>query len=78
MIFWADDRTYHIKLRTHALTRTVQSNQLATEKVLARRNALGDRDSLDALVGDEAVDAPFRAVEGILVDLVNHISLAVP
>jgi hypothetical protein len=47
----------------------VQSNELAAEQVLAWCNAFGDRDGLDAFVGDQAVDAPFTAVEGILSDL---------
>jgi hypothetical protein len=47
----------------------MQRNQLATKQVLARRNALGDSDGLNAFVSDQAVDAPFCAVEGVLGDL---------
>lgn len=55
----------------------MQRDELAAEEVLARRNALGDGDGLHALVGDEAVDAPFGAVEGVLVDL-DYIFISVP
>jgi hypothetical protein len=63
------DVTYHVELRAHGRASSVQRNELATEKVLAWCNALGDGDGLHALVGDQAVDAPCGAVEGILLDL---------
>jgi hypothetical protein len=66
--------TLHVELRTHALTRTMQRNQFSTQEILPRRNALGDRNSLHALVGDQAVNAPFAAVEGILGDLIRIVS----
>lgn len=48
----------------------MQGDELATQEVLPRRNALRDRDSLHALVGDEAVDAPFAtAIETVFGDL---------
>jgi hypothetical protein len=49
----------------------VQSDEFAAEEVLAWGDALGDGDGLDALVGDEAVDAPFGAVEGVLGNLLG-------
>jgi hypothetical protein len=60
---------FHVELSAHTLTRRMQRDQLATKQVLARRNALGDSDGLDAFVCDQAVDAPFCAVEGVLGDL---------
>jgi hypothetical protein len=47
----------------------MQSDEFATKQVLAGRNALGNGDCLDAFVCNEAVDAPFGAVEGVLGDL---------
>jgi hypothetical protein len=47
----------------------VQGDEFATQEVLPRRNALWDSNSLHALVGDEAVDAPFAAaVEAVFGD----------
>jgi len=60
---------YHIKLRPHTTPRRMQRNQLRTQQILARRNALWYRDRLLALGGDEAVYAPGIAVEGVLLDL---------
>jgi hypothetical protein len=47
----------------------VQRNQLATEEVLAWGDAGRDCDRLLSLVGDQTVDAPCGAVEGVFGDL---------
>jgi hypothetical protein len=47
----------------------VQGDELAAKEILTGRDAFGDGDGLGAFVGDEPVDAPFGAVEGILGDL---------
>lgn len=49
----------------------MEGDELAAEEVLARGDAGGDGDGLFALVGDEAVDAPGGAVEGVFGDLVG-------
>lgn len=49
----------------------MQCDELATQKVLAWRNAFGDGDGLYTFVGDKAVDAPFGAVEGIFGNLMQ-------
>jgi hypothetical protein len=54
----------------------MQGDEFATKQVLAGRNALGNGDCLDAFVCNEAVDAPFGAVEGVLGDLSCCISIA--
>jgi hypothetical protein len=46
----------------------MQRNQFSAEQILARSNALGDSNDLLALVRDQAVDAPFGAVEGVFGD----------
>ena len=51
--------TDHVELSTAAAGSTVQRDELATEKVLSGRNALGDGDGLDTAVRDETVNAPF-------------------
>lgn len=47
----------------------MQRDKLTAKEVLSRRNALRDRNGLDTLVGDETVNAPFRAVKRIFGDL---------
>lgn len=47
----------------------MQRNELTTEQILARCNALWDRDGLNTLVGDETVHTPFRAIKRIFGDL---------
>lgn len=64
-----DLRTLHIELRAARRTRAVQRDQLAAEKVLAWGDAGRDCDGLDSAGGNEAVNAPGCAVEGILGDL---------
>jgi hypothetical protein len=47
----------------------MQRNEFTAEEILSWRDAFWDRNRLNALVGDQAVDTPFRAVEGIFRDL---------
>ena len=47
----------------------MEGDELAAQEVLAGGDAGGDGDGLLALVGDEAVDAPGGAVEGVFGDL---------
>lgn len=47
----------------------MQRNQLTAEQVLSWCNASWDCDGLLALVGDQAVDTPFCAVEGVFGNL---------
>ena len=65
-----DLRTLHVELRTGVATRRVQSNQLTAEQILAWRDAGWDGDGLLALVGDQTVNTPLRAVEGVFGDLI--------
>lgn len=65
-----DLRTLHVELRTGVATRRVQSNQLTAEQILAWRDARRDGDGLLALVGNQAVDTPLRAVKGVFSDLI--------
>jgi hypothetical protein len=62
-------RTLHIKLRAHARTGRMQRNQFTPQQILSRSNALGNRNRLHALVRNQPVNAPFRAVKGVLADL---------
>ena len=66
--------TLHVELRAGVAASRVQRDQLTTEQVLARSNASGDGDGLLALVGDQAVDAPFCPIEGVLGDLNTLVS----
>lgn len=63
----------HVELGAGVAARRVQRNQLSTEQVLAGRNAGRNRDGLLALVGDQAVDTPFGAVERVFGDLVQSV-----
>lgn len=46
----------------------MQRNQLGPQKILAGRNTSRDGDGLIALVGNQAIDTPFCAVECVLGD----------
>jgi hypothetical protein len=46
----------------------MQRNQLRTKQILSRRNALRDSHHLLALVRNQAVNTPLRAVKAVFVD----------
>jgi hypothetical protein len=66
-----DLRALHVELGAGVGAGGVEGDEFAAEEVLARSNAGRDGDGLFALVGDEAVDAPGGAVEGVFGDLVG-------
>lgn len=59
----------HVELRSRVGASRVKSNQLTTKQVLAWSDTSGNSDGLFALVGDQAIDTPFCAVEGVFRNL---------
>jgi hypothetical protein len=48
----------------------VQCNEFSPQKILAWRNAFGNGNRLHTLIRDQAIDAPFCAVERVLGNLI--------
>lgn len=55
----AGAQTHHVELRAARAGGAVQGDELATEEVLSRCDALWDGDGLDTAVCNELVDTPF-------------------
>jgi hypothetical protein len=59
----------YVELCTSRRAGSVQGDHLRTEEVLAVRNALGDRNTLQAKVSNNLARSPGAAVVSVLLDL---------